>query len=365
MDEQESFYGWMHGMNAQKPAKPPETATAMDAAGGKRIVYRTHPDGSPCYAKDPKDCPLTQHHQQAEEADTLQSNVSPTPSAAATKGGKKVENPAKFKSRMATLAKRLQTEGWTPSLSEDLNRAVDDVLDGRSAPVRLPASTMRRDRMKGVPKWFLAAYHMATGVDDSKTGSWDNADANRVVENVLKGIGKWTDNIERKCQKAYGKPIGEGSESTVYKAGNDKVVKASSLGHTGNVVWAMERLMLTNQVFPSMVHRIIGMGSRMGDKQNRANDHVSFLLEQDKFKLHYFKTDKDAERAMAKRGFHPAYGYEYADRNEEIRLLDCKRINVPHDGKGNVLFIDPCVILNYGKAGKLNDLAIMGNRKQQ
>lgn len=353
-----NYYGWMHGQNT-----PNETAVAMDG-GSKRIVYRKHPDGSPCYAKDPKDCPLTQHHQQADEADTLQSNVSPNPSAAPSKGAsRKVESQDRFKARMADLAKRLQTEGWTPSLSDDLNRAVDDVLDGRSAPVRMPAATMRRDRLTGTPKWFLAAYHLATGVDDSKTGSWDNSAVNRVVEKTLRGLGKWTENIEGKCQKAYGKPFGEGSESTVYRAGKDKVVKSSSLGQTSNVVWAMERLMLSNQVFPTMRHTILGMGSRFGDSKNRPNDHVSFMLEQGRFKLNYFKTDKDAERAMAKRGFHPVYGYEYGDANEEIRLLDCKRINVPHDGSGKILFIDPCVILNYGKAGKLKDLAIMGKTK--
>lgn len=359
MEDNESFYGWMHGRN-----KPDGTVVAMDG-GNRRIVYRKHPDGSPCYAKDPKDCPLTQHHQQAEEADSLQANVTPTPSSTPSKGAssRKVETPDRFKARMADLVRRLQSDGWTPSLSEDLLRAVDDVLDGRSAPARMPAATMRRDRMTGVPKWFLAAYHLATGADNSKTGSWDNAAANRVVEKALRGIGKWTENIEGVCQKAYGKPFGEGSESTVYKAGRNKVVKSSGLDHTGNVVWAMERLMLSNQVFPSMGHRVIGMGSRFGDRRNRPNDHISFLLEQDRFSLRYFKSDKDAERALAKRGFHPEFGDEYADRNEEIRLLDCKRINVPHDGKGNVLFIDPCVILNYGRAGRLKDLSIMGKNK--
>ena len=36
-----------------------------------KIVYRKHPDGTPCYAKDPKDCPIISQHMKADEADDL------------------------------------------------------------------------------------------------------------------------------------------------------------------------------------------------------------------------------------------------------------------------------------------------------
>ena len=266
---------------------------------------------------------------------------------------------------MRGLVDRLDREGWTPELSKDVESAVNDVLDGRSEPVRMPKDSMRRDRMNETPKWFLAAYHMASSLADVGPSSNDNVAANHIVEKVLKGIGAWTNNVYGKCQRNLGKPFGSGSESYVFKSGKDKVVKASTLGHTNNVVHAMERLMLSNQVFPGTAHRILGMGSFLGDTKNRPNDHISFMLEQPKFKFGYFKSEAEGRRALRKLGFRESYGYDYTDDANEITLLDCKTINIPKDRDGRVLFIDPCVVMNHGSIGRLDTLNIFGKNKRK
>lgn len=274
---------------------------------------------------------------------------------------KTIKKGNQFKIRMEGLVKRLASEGWTKDIEQSMMRAVDDILDGRAIPARLSSDIMRRERMIDMPKWFLAVYHLACGADDSANGRWDSPVANRIVEMVLKGLGKWTENIYGKCQRSYGKPFGEGSESYVFKGGKCKVVKASNLSHTGNVVFAMERLMLSNLFFPDTAHHVLGMGSMHGDTKNRPNGHVAFCLEQNMLKFNYFKTEKEAERAMSRRGFHKALGDEYCDKFHEVRLIDCKRINIPHDDLGNILFIDPAVTLNYGTVGKLEKLQFMGD----
>lgn len=271
----------------------------------------------------------------------------------------KIESAAKFKLRLKRLVGRLSSEGWSKGLERELMCAVDDVLDGRSRPVRLPPDTMRRERMIDMPKWFLAAYHMACGVDDSTTGKWDNPSANRVVEKVLKNLGKWHPDIYGKCRRSYGKPFGEGSESYVFKSGKDQVAKASNLSHTGNVVFAMERLMLSNLLFPDMAHHVVGMGSMHGDTKSRANDHIAFCLEQNRVKFEYFKTERAAEKAMSRCKFHRDFEDEYCDESEEIRLIDCKLINIPHDDSGRIVFIDSAATLNYGEAGKLKKLCVL------
>lgn len=55
-----NYYSWMFGCNE---------SIAQDDGN---IVYRKHPDGSPCHAKDPEDCPIICKEHKIEEADNLE-----------------------------------------------------------------------------------------------------------------------------------------------------------------------------------------------------------------------------------------------------------------------------------------------------
>lgn len=323
------------------------TGSAMDAKpkGGETLAeHKKH-----CKAK-PGNCPFEAKQREADKADTL-----------GVGGGAPLSRDA-FRKQLSTLVGELNKTGWTKGLEAKVSQAADAVLDGKAVPPRLPQDVMTRDRMKGISKPFLMAYLMACGSEDPKTWTNDSQNANGIVEKVLRGTGNWVDNISGKCRRRYGKPFADGSESEVFRNGANGVTKASTLGQTRNVIVAMERLMLSNALFPETAHTVIGMGSLTGN-QNRANGHISFWLEQPKLSFGYLKSEKDVDKTLKRYGFQRDYGDEFVDKSGEIRLLDCKRINVPITKDGKVAFIDAPAVLNYWKAGALNRTSYLSGRR--
>jgi len=287
---------------------------------------------------------------------------------------KAVQSPMQFRKRMNRLVNRLLADGWSEGLADEIMRAVDDVSDGKAKPVRMPGDTMTSDKTGSFPNWFLAAYHMATATD---TGQPDperivSKKVNEVVEKVLRGFNAWTDNISKSCSKKYGKPFGSGSESVVYMKDKNHVAKSSTLAHTKNVIVAMERLMLSNLIFPKTAHKVVAMGAPNDVYYNgsgRSYVPIGFELEQQMFRFRYFRTEEAVDKALNEEGFVRVYGDDFQSKDGELKIIDCKRVNVPHDSKGRVLMIDAGVTLTNTATGiwekPLDGLKMMQKKEKE
>ena len=180
------------------------------------------------------------------------------------------------------------------------------------------------------------------GVQSEESAERRNSEDERTLEELAKEQGEWLDEADEELERRYGKPIGSGAESFVYRKNANTVVKSRTIdpnigGGYKSYQEALESIAIHNRLFPETAMKIVGFG--------RSDGEFCVLIEQPRIEGKFATTEEIqqfvAEQFGAEKDESVLGGQSY--KNEDYLLQDLKPKNVivkAVDGQKKLFVID-------------------------